>query len=884
MCGKSVKASDERNRKSVKPDDQSAYPEEWDDDQKTLIYGMDSETMLSPEELRRTLGLPAGSRIEDYKQLAAIGIGGMGAVFSAYEPGLNREVALKILRPQYRSKAEQVEWFIREARATAQIDHPNIPPVHRMGVFDDVGVYFTMKRVDGETLRTILRKLEENRKGYRHSYTLRRLLEIFIGVCNGVAFAHSHGLLHCDLKPGNIMIGDYGEVMVMDWGMARYSAERARNGAGAQSELDLEFELGSGKPNDIPSRAVVGGTPAFMAPEQLTGEISEPAESSDLYGLGAILYTILTWKKTPFDISLTPEELQRRVAAGRIVPPRKAAPSAQPIPLELEAICLKAMARDRSNRYRSVTELLTDVRNYLDGYPVKAYSPTPLYRFSKLLRRRPLIPSALLAALLTWFGYYAFIHVSSLSQSTSLITLAEFNYTQAKNYGALAMRNYNLLREKDTSPGRTRELETELLRMTAEQENGYNSSLEFISRASDYGLRETKVDRMCRDIFKSNLEFYLKVESYDFLLSFLRQARLRWKTLFDRAISQDPALASLVARIDNRLGSLEITGRESPGRKLTIRNRENRIVWLKGNNGSPEEGIPAAELPIGEDFHVFELPTGLYTLEITNAAGQVVRAPVQIALARGTRIGLTQPEKLPPGVSYVPGGEFFRGVSSGRMGIGKSTLPPFMIGRHEVSFAEYLAFWTSLTDEKEKKICRGWFAFDADSEERRPIWDAEGDLSPPFRFDLPVVGISGEAAERYCAWLGKRLGMTCRLPTRLEWEKAARGVDARTYVWGNDYEPGYALLRDAPRAKEFPVGAPPGKVPADISGYGVSDLAGNVREFVRSPGEHGKLYTVVGGSYASTAEQADTSNESYASDGAGDLGFRYVIEVPGENE
>lgn len=219
-------------------DDENQAPE-WDDDQKTLIYGAASETMLSPEELRRALGIPAGDRIQDYDGLSAIGIGGVGAVFSAHEPGLNREVALKILRPQYRNQAERIEWFIREARATAQIDHPNIPPVHRMGVFDDVGVYFTMKRVEGETLRVILRKLNEDKEGYRRTYTLHRLLEIFIGACNGVAFAHSHGILHCDLKPGNLMVGDYGEVMVMDWGMARYRADLDQGGSGNKIKYGL---------------------------------------------------------------------------------------------------------------------------------------------------------------------------------------------------------------------------------------------------------------------------------------------------------------------------------------------------------------------------------------------------------------------------------------------------------------------------------------------------------------------------------------------------------------------------------------------------------------------------------------------------------------------
>ena len=160
------------------------------EDGETLIYGTPNAAHLTAAELRALLGLPSGEHIQDYGDISTIGIGGVGAVFSAREPGLNREIALKLLRPQYRDQAERIEGFIREARATAQIDHPNIVPVHRLGVFDDVGVYFTMKRVEGETLRAVLRKLAENRPGYRRKFSLIRLLEIFLGACHGVAFAH----------------------------------------------------------------------------------------------------------------------------------------------------------------------------------------------------------------------------------------------------------------------------------------------------------------------------------------------------------------------------------------------------------------------------------------------------------------------------------------------------------------------------------------------------------------------------------------------------------------------------------------------------------------------------------------------------------------------
>jgi serine/threonine protein kinase/formylglycine-generating enzyme required for sulfatase activity len=858
-------------------------PLEWEDDQKTLIYGANGESMLSPEELRRAMEIPLGNRIQDYNELSTIGIGGVGAVFSAHEPGLNREVALKILRPQYRNKAENIEWFIREARITAQIDHPNIPPVHRLGVFDDVGIYFTMKRIEGETLRTILRKIDEDQENYRHTYTLHRLLEIFIGACNGVAFAHSHGILHCDLKPGNLMVGDYGEVLVMDWGMARYRADLDPAGEGSRIKLDLDGVINSNV-SDSPEddKNVLGGTPAFMPPEQLSGEVTVPTEAGDIYGLGAILYTILTWKTAPFTAGKSPEDIMRLAMSGRLIPPRRAAPKAAMIPLELESICLKAMARNPAKRYAKVADLLRDVHNYLDDYPVSVYSPTLLYRLTKLIRRHPLIPATLTAAILTWTGYYGFIHFSNLSQSSSLINLAEYNYVQANNYSALALRTFNLLRERSAVTHnniRVRMLENELYRLISERENGYNSALEFISRSTEFGLRESAVNRMCQDIFKSTLIFYSRIENDGAMLSFLRQARARWGNLFRHALDNDAQLAALVDKIDSRLGTLKVRSNYRD-RRMTIRDASGNIVRIDSTQTENNSGVLAENLPIGDELQSFELSVGSYISEISLPSGDEVTTPVLIPLAGEVTLELAMPDTFPPNVRYISGGKFFYGSNTGRVGVGKIQLNSFMIGTTEVTFAEYLEFWRALPTSEAKQRCRAWYSFDPDSGERHPIWNEAGELAPPFRPDLPVVGISGEAAEEYCAYLGKKLQMICRLPTQLEWEKAARGVDGRVYVWGNTYEPGRALLRDNPRCKDFPVGAPSKAFPDDISVYGVLGLTGNVRELVRSSDKAEPGFMALGGSYATDAEQVDNANAYYVNDSAGDLGFRYVLEVP----
>lgn len=841
------------------------------DNEQTLIYGIGGdETPVSLDKLREQLKIPRGDCIQDYKDLSTIGIGGVGAVFSAREPGLNREVALKILRPQYRNQSERIESFIREARTTAQIDHPNIVPVHRVGVFSDVGVYFSMKRVEGETLRAILRKLEENRPGYRRKYNLRRMIEIYISVCNGVAFAHRHGILHCDLKPGNIMVGDYGEVLVMDWGMAHYRPELDQGGDRAKMDLALGDSLSTkGKT----SGGELGGTPAFMAPELLSGEDVQPTELSDIYGLGAILYTILTWKSAPFDVNLGQQKLMEAAARGQFVLPRKAAHREQPIPLELEAICLKAMSRDRKRRYQHVGELLTDVHNYLDGFPVTAYSPTFVYRLAKLIRRHPMIPSTLMAAMLTWGGYYAFTLISNFSQSASLISLAEYNFGRAREYNLMASRTARLLQgePREDNPDRERYLLNELDRQIAETGNGYNSALELISRSWELGVNAPLMDRMVQEIFRSTLELYLQIGDDYQLKKALSQFRGRWGTIFKKAQVQNSALAQLVRQIDSQNGYLLLTTSSMPDWSVSITNLDGTPV------SKADKTLEA--LPLNDAIRI-QLASGSYLLKFCQKGGDVFWMPVIVHIARENQLKIELPRRIPTGMMYIPGGEFQHQVKSDYSGVGNIYLKPYFIRKYEVTFGEYLEFWNSLSDPELRKRCLGWYRFDSNSGGRRPIWNEQGVLNSPFSPELPVVGISGEAAMEYCRWLGQKLDCTIRLPTQYEWEKAARGVDGRIYVWGDTYQSKLALLNDNPQSNRYPVGAPPGSFPGDVSLFGILDLTGNVREFVCNTNAGNPVFWAGGGSSITGPEQAKCTEFHYLNASADDVGFRYVMEFP----
>ncbi len=856
--------------------DQQNQPTLSGTDGKTLIYDAESAIHLTPAELRSALGFPSGERIQDYGVISTIGIGGVGAVFSAHEPGLNREIALKLLRPQYRNNPKQLEAFIREARITAQIDHPNIVPVHRMGVFDDVGVYFTMKRVEGETLRMVLRKLVENRPGYRRNFSLIRLLEIFLGACNGVSFAHRHGILHGDLKPGNLMVGDYGEVMVMDWGMAGYQPELDQGKANAKMNIELNVSLAQNKDSDADAaESRIGGTPAFMAPEQIIGQ--PRSEQTDIYALGAILYTILTWQSAPFDLELSAEEIMRAAAEGNFPLPHKVAHRRQPVPMELEAICLKAMNRDCKKRYAKVTELIADVRNYLEDYPVQAYSPNLFYRTAKLIRRHPLIPVTLAAALLTWGGFYGIGYLNNVSQSNSLINLAEYSYSQTRSINTAALRTLRLLQNSDGNSLNTRQLEFNLIAQTSEMQNGYYAALELLSRATEYGERTEAVAGMTADIFRSLIELYLMTRNYDALNNVIRQANNHWEELFKRARTRDPELAALLRKISAQTGTLRLYLEPSAKMRLTILQQDGTPAHETG----PAQTV-LQDLPCDKPELAFTLPCAGYILEVTQN-GKTFRFPAQVPLAETCELLCNIPEKLPPDMVFIPGSNYIYIPNSERSTTSRFLRPSYLLGKYEVSFGEYLKFWKQLPpDSPEREKFRAWYPFSADSGRLEPAWNSAGELKAPFTPGSPVVGITAQAAEAYCRWYGRQFGMTGRLPTRLEWQRAARGIDARLYVWGDLYQTGRALLADHPEIQKYPAGAPVGSFTEDLSPYGAFDLNGNVRELVASQKDT-PFHIVCGGSYLTDSQLAACDNLSFESGRAPDVGFRCLLELPEKN-
>jgi serine/threonine protein kinase len=339
---------------------------------------------------------PVGLR---YQTVAAHKKGGLGEVLVADDTELHRKVALKRMRlDRYHDTSSRRE-FLREAEITARLEHPGIVPVHGLVHDADGQPYYAMRFIEGETLSDAIKRFHEadanpGRDAGERSLALRELLNRFIGVCNTVAYAHSRGVLHRDLKPQNVMLGKYGETLVVDWGMAKPFSRPEEARARGEEAVLAPFT----QQEDHETRAgVVKGTPTCMSPEQASGRIEEISPASDIFALGATLYAILTGFSPYYG-----SEALRRAKHAEFSPPRQVNPQT---PRPLEASCLKAMAFKPEDRYATAKALADDVDKWLADEPVMAYRDSRRERAGRWIRRhRVLMTSAAATLVLALVG------------------------------------------------------------------------------------------------------------------------------------------------------------------------------------------------------------------------------------------------------------------------------------------------------------------------------------------------------------------------------------------------------------------------------------------------------------------------------------------------
>ncbi|MGE0430768.1 MAG: protein kinase [Planctomycetota bacterium] len=334
-----------------------------------------------------------------YTGAGEIARGGMGVIRRMVDNDLGREVAMKVILD--RPDEDAIVRFVREARIGGQLEHPGIPPVHELGIDPLGNVYFTMKLVRGESLAQRIQRLRDDLLAGNgdESFPFVQRLEVFKKVCDAMAFAHAHGVIHRDLKPDNIMVGRFGEVLVMDWGLARLPS----GSSALESQLSITPTIHDHTPSTVHTmQGEILGTPAYMAPEQARGQIDRLDRRSDVFALGTILYEMLTLRRA--HEGRTVFELLGRVIEGKVVPPgervrtdAELATTGLRVPPEMDAIVRKAMELRPRARYDSAAALKADIEQFESGGMVGAAQYSTMQRAARWVRkhRRSLAAAAI---------------------------------------------------------------------------------------------------------------------------------------------------------------------------------------------------------------------------------------------------------------------------------------------------------------------------------------------------------------------------------------------------------------------------------------------------------------------------------------------------------
>ena len=405
--------------------------------------------LLTPLPTEETEDIPPLSEVASwlegmYVDLGVLGRGSMGEVRVVQDHHLGRTVALKQLLPQMGSEAELAR-FYREAQITAQLEHPSIVPVYRLEQPGEGRLAYTMKLIDGVTLEAYIADV---RAAAQHSAALPEALQLparlrhFIKICEAIHYAHSRGFVHRDLKPANVMIGPFGEVYVMDWGLARRTDASAEEDAAEALPTPSPLE-GRGAVETV--AGAVMGTPAYMSPEQATGAPESTLPTSDQYTLGLILQELITLEKAIPGDGL--EEALQRAAVGYRQPPAPP-PGQRSLPRELRSIMDRALALVPGDRYPSVAALAEDLHRYLDGQAVLARPDTPLQRAARWLSQHRQ------ATLLTMVGLLTLVFMSSTT----------FLYREQRAREAAAVREDALTRVLTATSSQAQRIDRHILR------------------------------------------------------------------------------------------------------------------------------------------------------------------------------------------------------------------------------------------------------------------------------------------------------------------------------------------------------------------------------------------------------------------------------------
>ena len=790
--------------------------------QQTLLWDFQSSEDLAGQltqlhvdeyhstEINNTVSTERRIYDDRYEVIGLLGQGGMGEVLRVFDHKFKRHLAMKVVHPSLVDNHFIAQLALKEAQSTGLLQHPGTVPVHDFGTLSDGRFYFTMQEIQGITLKEAIQQVHapespEDWTTLRGQWSIQRLLQAFLRVCETLSYAHDIGLMHRDIKPSNFMLGEHGEVLVMDWGIAKVLPHGEARFLHANT---IRPNIGS-----------VVGTPEYISPEQAQGESAKVDERSDVFSLGCVLYEIITGNP------IRENTLDTTILQSLVIESAPKLPSNDPI---LANIYDRCVAINPDLRYANAHALEVDFERWLEGES----------------KRREAIE---------WVHKAQEHHQQVLDMMMDLKSIQQ-HIKQIKS----TIPSWAPLSEKQIlwnleNRQHTLRHQSALMEMT---------SIEWLHSALKYAPDLEIAHQELANIY---------LDQYD--------------TAVQENNPEQQSVCLELIRLHDR--GLLIDFLKESG-TVDIQSAITRTVTLSKFQEINRQFVPSEPRTIRIPCEM-ELSLGSYQIEVENIA-----YPFELRRNESTSV-LYIPRTIESDseCGFIPSGPCIVGSKSEPKHPRRTVhLDSFYIQRHPVTNRQFIVFLNELYLSGQEDLswrctphskgisetdpqANSLYAWDDEQQSFFMPPDPQGDV---WDLNWPVILITTLSALEYARWYSTHTDTLWRLPTPLEWEKAARGVDGRLLPWGNYFEPTWAAVRGHTEGHILP--APIGQHPVDRSVYGIYGLAGNVQDMTIDPANPETMITK-GGAWSHHPEFiAFTSQRPFVLTAQLETaGFRLVKEV-----